>query len=110
MGTVWLEPKLDDATTWYLGLLTIDPTLQNNHRGRELLADAETFARTHGAQSIRITVVNTRDTLLAWYQRRGYTLTGETKHYSTEALTGRPKREGIHFLVMAKQLPCASSR
>ena len=105
LGTVWLDPPTEPAsTTWYLGLLTISPVLQNAHRGRELLADAEAFAHMHGATRINITVVNTRDTLIAWYQRRAYAFTGETKPYNTSELTGRPRREGIHFVVMEKSL------
>ena len=76
-GSVWLEPKGDDV--WYLGSLTVDPRLQNAGAGRRLLAASEAWAAEHGARTIRMTVVNVRDTLIAWYVRRGYRLTGEVE-------------------------------
>ena len=66
---------------WYLGLLTVRPDLQNRQLGRTLLAAAEDFARERGAKQMRMTVVHVRDTLIAWYQRRGYALTGETEPF-----------------------------
>ncbi|HEY1994129.1 MAG TPA: GNAT family N-acetyltransferase, partial [Edaphobacter sp.] len=79
LGTVLLEERKDGV--WYLGLLTIRPDLQKRQLGRGLLAAAEEFARARGGRRIRMTVVNVRDTLIAWYQRRGYTVTGETQAF-----------------------------
>ncbi|HMF75148.1 MAG TPA: GNAT family N-acetyltransferase [Bryobacteraceae bacterium] len=102
LGTVWLYPG---KSVWYLGLLTVRPDLQNRQLGRALLAAAEGFAKERGAHCIRMTVVNARDTLIAWYQRRGYTLTGETKPfpYGDERF-GRPLRDDLHFVVLEKDL------
>jgi ribosomal protein S18 acetylase RimI-like enzyme len=103
LGTVWLEERKDGV--WNLGLLTIRPDLQNRQLGRGLLADAEGYARARGGRRIRMTVVNVRDALIAWYQRRGYRLTGETQPfpYSDERY-GRPLRDGLHFLVLEKDI------
>jgi len=103
MGTVLLDPKPDG--TWYLGLLTIDPRMQKQQLGRTLLTAAEDFAREHGARGIEMTVVNVRDTLIAWYQRRGYTLTSETRPfpYGDERF-GRPLRNDLHFVVLTKEI------
>jgi predicted N-acetyltransferase YhbS len=68
VGTVWLDPKPDGV--WYLGLLTVKPGLQKQQLGRTLLAAAEEFAKERGARMIRMTVVNVRESLIAWYQRR----------------------------------------
>ena len=67
LGCVWLEPEGDD--NWYLGSLTIDPRQQNRGLGRKLLAAAEAWVRERGGRDIRMTVVNVRDTLIAWYVR-----------------------------------------
>jgi len=103
IGTVWLEPVDDDA--WYLGLFTIDPALQKQHLGRALLTAAESFAKAHGARSIRMGVLNVRDALIAWYQRRGYSLTGETEPFPYgDNRFGTPLRDDLTFVILQKQL------
>jgi GNAT superfamily N-acetyltransferase len=103
LGTVLLEERKEGV--WYLGLLTIRPDLQKRQLGRGLLAAAEDFARERGGRRIRMTVVNVRDTLIAWYQRRGYTLTGQTQPfpYGDERF-GRPLRDDLHFVVLEKDI------
>ena len=71
LGTVLLDQRKEGV--WNLGLLTIRPDLQKRQLGRGLLAAAEEFARARGGRRIRMTVVNVRDALIAWYQRRGIT-------------------------------------
>ena len=104
IGTVWLEPVNDDGA-WYLGLFTIDPALQKQHLGRGLLSAAEDFATAHGAKSIRMGVLSVRSALIAWYQRRGYQLTGETEPYPYgDNRFGTPLRDDLEFLILTKQL------
>src|SRR5277367_270463 len=102
LGTVLLDPKKDGV--WYLGLLTVRPDLQNRQLGRTLLSAAENFAKERGARRIRMTVVNLRDALIAWYRRRGYTLTGEWQPfpYGDERF-GRPLRDDLRFVVLQKE-------
>jgi ribosomal protein S18 acetylase RimI-like enzyme len=103
MGTVWLEPK--DAATWYLGLLTVRPALQDRKLGRALLAAAEEYVLTGGGRAVRMTVVNVRGALIAWYRRRGYELTGETETFPYgHDRFGRPLREDLCFVVLEKEL------
>ena len=103
LGTVWLEPQ--DNHVWYLGLFTIHPELQNRQLGRELLAAAEDFARELGGKTIRMTVLNVREALIAWYERRGYAKTGETVRfpYGDERF-GKPLLDNLHFIVLEKKL------
>jgi ribosomal protein S18 acetylase RimI-like enzyme len=103
LGTVWLEPKEDGV--WYLGLLTVRPDLQNRQVGRTLLAAAEGFAKNRGARRLRMSVVNVRTTLIAWYERRGYILTDETRPfpYGDERF-GRPLRGDLHFVLLEKNI------
>jgi len=108
LGTVWLEPRNPapkDSTTWYLGLLTVRPDQQARGLGKTILAAAEDFARANGGSSIRMTVLHVRDTLIAWYERRGYALTGETEpwHYDDQRF-GIPLRDDLYFVVMEKAL------
>ena len=104
LGTVWLEPVAGGAT-WYLGMLTVRPDLQDRQLGRALLAAAEAAATAGGAQRIRMTVVRIRDTLIAWYERRGYARTGEVRPWPYhDARFGQPRRDDLDFIVLEKPL------
>jgi ribosomal protein S18 acetylase RimI-like enzyme len=103
LGTVWLDKRKDDV--WNLGLLTVRPDLQNRQLGRALLAAAEEFAKERGGRRIRMTVVNVRDRLIGWYERRGYRLTGETEPFPYgDERYGRPLRDDLQFVVLEKDL------
>jgi len=103
MGHLWLEPADGDA--WYLGLLTVRPDRQDQKLGRRLLAAGEDAARTLGARRMQMTVINVRDTLIAWYQRRGYALTGETRPFPYgDDRFGRPLRDDLCFVVLERRL------
>jgi ribosomal protein S18 acetylase RimI-like enzyme len=103
LGTVWLEPE--DDGRWYLGMLAVRPDLQERQLGRLILAGAERIARAEGARSMRMTVINLRHALIAWYERRGYTLTGETRPFPYgDARFGIPLRDDLHFVILAKSL------
>jgi GNAT superfamily N-acetyltransferase len=102
LGSVWLEP-VGSGETWYLGMLTVRPDLQARQLGRTLLETAERAAAADGARRIRLTVVSIRDTLIAWYQRRGYALTGETQPFPyDDERFGRPRRPDLGFVVLEK--------
>ena len=103
-ASVWLEPKT--PARWYLGALTVDPALQSAGLGGQLLTAAEQWAAERGATTIEMSVVNVRDTLIAWYQRRGYQLTGETHPFPYgDSRFGTPLRDDLAFLVLEKHLP-----
>jgi ribosomal protein S18 acetylase RimI-like enzyme len=103
LGTAWLNPESDDV--WSMGLLTVRPDLQNQQLGRKLLAAAENYASERGAKRMRIGVLHVRDSLIAWYERRGYRATGETEPYpSDDPRFGTPLRENLQFLIMEKEM------
>ena len=103
LGTVWLEPA--ETGVWYLGMLTVRPDLQARRLGRTLLHAAEAVAERKGARRIRMTVVNIRDTLIAWYGRRGYHPTGETRPFPYgDNRFGDPLRDDLAFTVLEKAL------
>jgi hypothetical protein len=52
-----------------------------------------------------MSVVNARDTLIAWYERRGYLLTGETRPFPyDDQRFGRPLRDDLHFVLLEKDI------
>jgi GNAT superfamily N-acetyltransferase len=102
-GCVWLEPLGGGA--WYLGSLAVDPRLQNSGSGRALLAAAEDWIRAHGGTRVRISVVNVRDALIAWYERRGYARLVETEPFPYgDNRFGTPLRNDLCFVILKKPL------
>jgi GNAT superfamily N-acetyltransferase len=86
----------EDDLTCYLGMLTVKPTIQARGRGRFILEESEKFARNWGAVKITMNVISVRDTLIQWYQRRGYSLSGKTK-----AFHNHPE---LQFIILEKNL------
>ena len=102
-GCVSLQPASPEK--WYLGSLTVQPSQQNSGFGRELLTAAEDYAAATGARTIEITVVNVRESLIAWYERRGYRRTGETRSFPYgDTRYGTPTRPDLVFVVLEKHL------
>ena len=90
----------------YLGLLTVDPTRQAGGLGRLLIeaAEAEAVAR-FSATRMEMTVIRQRAELIAWYERRGYVLTGETRPFPLDdERFGLPQTRDLEFVVMEKAL------
>lgn len=88
----------------YLGMLTVNPERQNGGWGREMLAQAEAWAAAEWkVEKIEMTVISVRDELIAWYERRGYQRTGETRPFPmADAAFGLPKVPHLEFVVMEK--------
>lgn len=84
----------------YLGLLAVEPTGQAAGVGRTMIAAAETHARAFGARRMEMTVVDRRAALIAYYERRGYAPTGETRPFPAELIEAMP----LGLVVLAKIL------
>jgi ribosomal protein S18 acetylase RimI-like enzyme len=65
----------------YLGMLCVAPDLQSAGLGRRLLDAAEDHARALRIAAMEMTVIDSRAALIAWYERRGYRRTGETRPF-----------------------------
>ena len=103
VACVHLERTGDDC---YLGMLTIRPPMQGAGLGRQLLEVAERWAIEHwSSRSMHMTVIVQRIELIAWYERRGYSRTGERKPfpYGDERF-GVPRRADLAFEVLCKPL------
>lgn len=92
--------------TGYFGMLSVNPTLQGGGLGRRLVEAAHAaLADRFGARRVRISVFPQRETLIAWYQRLGYRLTGDTLPFPYgEPRFGLPLRDDLHFLVLERAL------
>lgn len=82
----------------YLGMLCVAPDLQSGGAGRRLLDAAEDHARSLGIATMEMTVIDSRDALIAWYVRRGYVRTGETRPFPVR------RDPPITFVVLEKPL------
>lgn len=90
----------------YLGLLTVDPARQADGLGRLLIEAAEAEARSRfAATRMEMTVIRQRAELIAWYERRGYRLTGETRPFPLDdPRFGLPRTRDLAFVVLEKPL------
>lgn len=80
IGCVQVSDKGDGLA--YLGLLCIDPTLQAGGYGKQLVDAAENCAReAFGARRMEMTVIDVRRKLIAFYERRGYRVSGEKRDF-----------------------------
>ena len=91
----------------YFGMFSVVPTLQGGGVGKALLAEAERVALNEwDCVRMEMTVIDIRDELVAWYERRGYKRTGVKKPFPYgDARFGIPKRDDLRFEILAKPLP-----
>ena len=100
VACVYLQKK---GLSMYLGMLTVSPTLQTHGIGKMLMAAAEQFALEQGCAKVEMTVISVRHELIAWYNKRGYQATGETKPFPVDTKFGVAKQP-LEFIVMEKKL------
>ena len=96
----------EDDGAGYLGMFSVKPDLQGGGVGKLLLAEAERIARDEWKlPAMRMTVIDIRDELIAFYERRGYRRTGVTKPFPYgDERYGTPKRDDLRFEVLEKSL------
>jgi len=95
-GCVYVELRGERS---YLGLLSVDPTIQQSGLGSLLMIEAERYCRERGSHSMDILIVNLREELPAFYQKRGYVESGTTP-FPADVPTKIP----CHFINMSKTL------
>ena len=104
VGCVQVSQK--NADTAYLGLLSVDPDVQAGGLGKALIDAAERTAQVEfSASTIEMTVITQRSELIAYYERRGYALTGEERPFPhDDERFGLPVTRDLSFVVLAKAL------
>lgn len=96
----------------YIGMFAVLPELQGHGVGHQILQAAETFAQRHLQANIQVSVQNParltmsilshRPELLAYYQRRGYQLNGNSMPFPIDGNNGEPKRQDLELLELEK--------
>jgi ribosomal protein S18 acetylase RimI-like enzyme len=88
----------------YLGMLSVKPGLQGKGIGKKLMRAGEEFASAQACVKIFMTVISVRQSLIEWYVRHGYRLTGERKPFVVpDERWGIPKQP-LEFVVLEKAI------
>lgn len=88
----------------YFGMFAVRPGQQGRGTGRRVLAEAERIAFRHWrVRRMTMSVIDVREDLIAWYERRGYRRTGkhEPFPYGDERF-GIPRRDDLRFELLEK--------
>ncbi|NZA27504.1 GNAT family N-acetyltransferase [Luteimonas sp. SJ-92] len=96
----------EEAGAGYFGMFAVRPERQGAGLGHALLGEAERVVREDWRlQAMRMTVLDVRDELIAWYERRGYRRTGRFRPFPYgDARFGLPRRDDLRFEVLEKAL------
>ena len=96
----------DDDGAGYFGMFSVQPQAQGGGLGKTVLAEAERIAWQEWQLPVmRMAVIDVRDELIAFYERRGYRRTGIKKPFPYgDARFGAPKRDDLRFEVLEKPL------
>jgi len=90
----------------YFGMFSVRPDQQGGGTGKAVLAEAERIVRDDWRLPVmRMTVIDLRGELIAWYERRGYRRTGIKKPFPYgDPRYGIPRRDDLRFEVLEKKL------
>lgn len=90
-------------TAVYLGMFAVRPGLQGQGLGRRLLQAAESWTREMARLHIVMWVISVRTELIGWYQRLGFTDTGERRDFREDGLSG-PHLRRLEFMILKKEI------
>ncbi len=88
----------------YVGMVTVRPEGQAQGVGRALLAECERRSRESGHHSLKMSVIDRRLELIAYYERRGYQKTGAWEPFPEDPKFGLAKVSGLKLLELVKTL------
>jgi ribosomal protein S18 acetylase RimI-like enzyme len=92
--------------TGYFGMFAVQPGLQLAGVGSAVLTQCERIIRDDWQLPVmRMRVIDLRDSLIAWYERRGYHRTGVFEPFPYgDPRFGLPRRDDLRFEVLEKTL------
>ena len=90
----------------YLGMFSVRPDIQAQGVGSGVIVEAERCVQEEfGLRTMRMTVIDVRDELIGYYERRGYHRTGIKKPFPYgDTRFGIPRRDDLRFEVLEKDL------
>lgn len=89
----------------YLGMLTVEPSMQAKGLGKQLLEESEAFAGFWDCTEIYMSVISVRKELIEWYERHGYVRTKETQPFPyNDVKFGIPLVQGLEFIMLKKNI------
>ncbi len=90
----------------YFGMFAVRPDGQGAGVGKRVMAEAERIARQEWRLThMRLSVIDLREELIAYYLRRGYRRTGIHKPFPYgDARFGLPRRDDLRFEILEKAL------
>ena len=101
LGSALIKRHGDGA---YFGMFAIEPTRQQQGLGKVIMTQCETAARElWAARYLRLTVISLRHELIAWYERRGFVLTGEREPFPFAEAPGAVRTD-FDLVVLQKPL------
>ena len=86
----------------YLGMLCVNPELQNSGIGKKMLQFADKFAFKNKLPKIIMTVITERFELISWYNRNGYFDSGKREPFPDHHADDVISEEKLEFMVLEK--------
>ena len=99
LGCVLLIEKKSEL---YLGMLCVNPELQNSGIGKKILYFANEIALAAQLTKIVMTVISTRIELINWYNRHGYVESGKREPFPDSHANDVISGEKLEFIVLEK--------
>ncbi|HET7269060.1 MAG TPA: GNAT family N-acetyltransferase [Oleiagrimonas sp.] len=98
-----VEKQGDDG---YFGMFAVRPALQGAGLGKAMLAEGERVVRDQWQCSrMRMSVIDVRDELIAWYERHGFRRTGTYRPFPYgDPRFGIPRRDDLRFEWLEKDI------
>ena len=96
IGSVYLEAKNENL---YMGMLSVEPTLQGKGIGKLLVSNAIQYGQSLGLEKIQIQVIHRRQELILWYEKLGFITSEKILPFEVPLEFGKPK-VALHFIEM----------
>lgn len=102
IGCVYINRE--GTTRLYFGMLTTSPQYQGKGLGKTMISHVVDIAKKESFTEMKITVLNVRPELIAFYERRGFKATGEFEKFpDNNPAYGIPKVAGLKLLEFIKK-------